>query len=504
MATFVTKYLRIAGGVAELQQPLRPAGWFSERTTWVGRLTPLRRFVRTETGGAAVLVAAVLAALAWANVGSSYQEVWETPVALTFGDDGIRLSLREWVNSGLMTFFFLVTGLEARREIDLGELRERRRLALPLLAAVGGMAASVAIYLAFNLGGSSGAGWGIALSSDAALGLGLLAVAAPRAPQRLRAFVLTVLVVKRARRAGSDRRPLLPRPRPDRPGMGRGVHFDHRRPGCVRRAQRHPVRVARGRGVGRAARVGRRAGGARPGPGPAGRGPSRRPARAARGRRAFPPVPRAAHAAARALGAAWPARRHPAERAAARPLPPLDELRHRAALCAGQRRGRHRRRAAPARRRIPGDDRCPAGLARRQAARNVRHVARGHPPVKRAATSPGRLGGGHQRGHHHRRRLHRVPAGRRPRVHRSRTRRGQTGPPRRRGTGTRPDLDGDTSDMHHRWPHAIGVVEAPVRRRSRGVAASNPAAGSGSCSHSGIAGGNPGARPRPPRTGRPR
>src|SRR5918996_513690 len=190
MATFVTKYLRVAGGVAELEQPLRATGWFSERTAWVGRLTPLRRFVRTETGGAAVL-----AALVWANVGSSYPEVWETPVALTFGDHGIRLSLREWVNSGLMTFFFLVTGLEARRELDLGELRERRRLALPLLAGVGGMAASVAIYLALNLGGSSADAWGIALSSDAALGLGLLTVAAPRAPQRLRAFVLTVLVV---------------------------------------------------------------------------------------------------------------------------------------------------------------------------------------------------------------------------------------------------------------------------------------------------------------------
>src|SRR5918996_68878 len=102
MATFVTKYLRVAGGVAELEQPLRATGWFSERTAWVGRLTPLRRFVRTETGGAAVL-----AALVWANVGSSYPEVWKTPVALTFGDHGIRLSLREWVNSGLMTFFFL-------------------------------------------------------------------------------------------------------------------------------------------------------------------------------------------------------------------------------------------------------------------------------------------------------------------------------------------------------------------------------------------------------------
>src|SRR5918998_1909611 len=184
-----------------LSSPVGPArriptfGRFSEHTAWVGRLTPVRRFVRTETCSASLLIAAVLAALVWANVGSSYQEVWETPVALTFGDDGIGLSLREWINSGLMTFFFLVTGLEARRELDLGDLRERRRLVLPLLVGVGGMAASVAIYLAFNMGGPSAAGWGIALSSDAALGLGLLVVAAPRAPQRLRAFVLTVLVV---------------------------------------------------------------------------------------------------------------------------------------------------------------------------------------------------------------------------------------------------------------------------------------------------------------------
>jgi Na+/H+ antiporter NhaA len=179
-----------------LPQPDAPTpGRFSERTAWVGRLTPLRRFVRTETGGAALLVAAVLAGLAWANVGGSYREVWETHVAVTLGDEGLRLTLREWVNSGLMTFFFLVVGLEARREFDLGELRERRRLVLPLLAGIGGMAVSVAIYLAFNPAGPSAAGWGIAMSSDTALAVGLLAVAAPRAQQRLRAFVLTVLVV---------------------------------------------------------------------------------------------------------------------------------------------------------------------------------------------------------------------------------------------------------------------------------------------------------------------
>src|SRR3954453_1930923 len=111
---------------------------FSSRTLWVGHLTPLRRFVRTETGGAALLVGAVLAGLAWANLGDSYQQVWETQLAVTVGDEGVRLTLREWVNSGLMTFFFLIVGLEARREFDLGELRERRRLVLPLLAALGG------------------------------------------------------------------------------------------------------------------------------------------------------------------------------------------------------------------------------------------------------------------------------------------------------------------------------------------------------------------------------
>jgi Na+/H+ antiporter NhaA len=170
-------------------------GRFSARTAWVGRVTPLRRFVRTETGGAALLIAAVFAALAWANVGSSYQEVWETHLDVAVADRGIHLTLREWINSGLMTVFFFVVGLEARREFDLGELRERRRLVPPLLAAVGGMAAAVAIYLAINPGGPSALGWGIVMASDTALALGLLAVAAPSAQQRLRAFVLTVLVV---------------------------------------------------------------------------------------------------------------------------------------------------------------------------------------------------------------------------------------------------------------------------------------------------------------------
>ena len=94
-----------------------------------------------------------------------------------------------------MTFFFFVVGLEARREFDLGELRERRRVALPLLAGLGGMVVPVAIYLAINAGHASVHGWGTAMSTDTAFALGLLALVGPRLPDRLRAFILTVVVV---------------------------------------------------------------------------------------------------------------------------------------------------------------------------------------------------------------------------------------------------------------------------------------------------------------------
>ena len=96
-------------------------------------------------------------------------------------DDGISMDLRDWVNEGLMTFFFLVVGLEAKREFDVGPLRERRRLALPLMGAVGGMALAVAIYLAFNAGGAGAGGWGAAMSTDTAFALGVLALVAPGA-----------------------------------------------------------------------------------------------------------------------------------------------------------------------------------------------------------------------------------------------------------------------------------------------------------------------------------
>ena len=170
---------------------------FSGRTAWVRNLeTPLRSFLRTETGSAAFLLAAAIGALVWVNVdASSYERVWHTTLTFRVGGTGISHDLRYWLNSGLMTLFFFVVGLEARREFDMGELRDRRRLTLPLAAGVGGMVVPIAIFLAFNAGKSTAHGWGVAMSTDTAFALGMLALVGKRFPQRLRAFMLTVSVV---------------------------------------------------------------------------------------------------------------------------------------------------------------------------------------------------------------------------------------------------------------------------------------------------------------------
>jgi Na+/H+ antiporter NhaA len=170
---------------------------FAGRTAWARSLqTPLRQFLRTETGSAMVLLAATVAALVWANTSSSsYEAVWRTQVSVIVGGSGVSQDLGGWVNSGLMTFFFLVVGLEARREFDLGELRERRRLALPLLAGLGGMIVPIGVYLAVNAGRPSAHGWGTAMSTDTAFALGMLTLVGRRLPDRVRTYLLTISVV---------------------------------------------------------------------------------------------------------------------------------------------------------------------------------------------------------------------------------------------------------------------------------------------------------------------
>jgi Na+/H+ antiporter NhaA len=155
----------------------------------------VRAYLRAEAGSSIVLLVATIAALVWANAfSSSYRSFWSTELSVTLGHSSIAEDLRHWVNEGLMALFFFVVGLEARREFDMGELRERRRITLPVLAGLGGMTVPVLIYLAFNLGGPGAHGWGVAMSTDTAFALGMLALVGPRCPERLRVFMLTVVV----------------------------------------------------------------------------------------------------------------------------------------------------------------------------------------------------------------------------------------------------------------------------------------------------------------------
>src|SRR6266498_227996 len=170
---------------------------FTGRTAWARDMAAaLCAYLQTEVGSAVVLLAAAVVGLIWANLpGGSYETVWTTRLAVRLGGWGITEELRRWVNDGLMTFFFFVIGLEVRRELDMGELRERRRVAVPVLAALGGMVAPALIYLAINAGGPGARAWGVPMPTDTALALRVLALVGPRFPQRLRVFVLTLVVV---------------------------------------------------------------------------------------------------------------------------------------------------------------------------------------------------------------------------------------------------------------------------------------------------------------------
>ncbi len=171
---------------------------YGGRTAWARNLAaPVRSFLSTETGGAIAMLAAAVAALLWANSpwSHSYESVWTTKLAIRIGHAGISADLRHWVNEGLMTLFFLVVGLEAKRELDLGQLRERRRLAVPVVGAIGGVTVPILIYLAFNAGGPGAHGWGAAMSTDTAFALGVVALLTPRTATRIRLFLLTLAVI---------------------------------------------------------------------------------------------------------------------------------------------------------------------------------------------------------------------------------------------------------------------------------------------------------------------
>ena len=160
-------------------------------------MQPIHSFLSTEVASGVLLLAAAVIALVWANSPQrfTYEALWETPIAIELGPLRIAEDLRHWVNDLLMALFFFVVGLEIKRELVLGELRDVRAAALPMLAAVGGMVVPAAIYLLVNAGGPAAHGWGIPMATDIAFAVGVLALVGRRAPTSLKIFLLTLAIV---------------------------------------------------------------------------------------------------------------------------------------------------------------------------------------------------------------------------------------------------------------------------------------------------------------------
>ena len=165
----------------------------------VSRALPVavRRFLDTEASGGVLLVVAAAVALAWANSpwGDSYDTVWHTEVVLRVGSMGVREDAQHFINDALMALFFLVVGLEIKRELVAGDLRDRRAAALPVFAAIGGMVVPAGIYAIFNAGDAGSSGWGIPMATDIAFALGVLALLGSRVPPALKLFLLGLAIV---------------------------------------------------------------------------------------------------------------------------------------------------------------------------------------------------------------------------------------------------------------------------------------------------------------------
>jgi NhaA family Na+:H+ antiporter len=159
-------------------------------------IEPLERFMHVEAAGGIVLLACTVIALALANspLADAYLHVWETEVGFHVGRLRVSHSLHHWINDGLMALFFFVVGLEVKRELVLGELRDPRRAALPVVAALGGMLVPAAVYLALQAGAPAQRGWGIPMATDIAFVVGCMAVLGSRIPHGLRIMLLTLAI----------------------------------------------------------------------------------------------------------------------------------------------------------------------------------------------------------------------------------------------------------------------------------------------------------------------
>jgi NhaA family Na+:H+ antiporter len=185
----------IDGDDHELPPP--PGSWSPALRLAQKALGPVESFLAVEAGSGIVLMAAAALALIWANSpwAGAYAALWHAPVGVSVGPFSFSRDLHFWINDGLMTIFFFVVGLEIRREIHRGELSELRRAALPLAAAVGGMAAPACIFFLLNQGRTSSNGWGVPMATDIAFAVGVLALLGKRVPPALRVLLLALAVI---------------------------------------------------------------------------------------------------------------------------------------------------------------------------------------------------------------------------------------------------------------------------------------------------------------------
>jgi NhaA family Na+:H+ antiporter len=160
-------------------------------------LRPFREFVHLEAAGGAVLLAAAAVALGWANSpwAWAYAALWHTPVTVGVGGAVLTRDLHHWINDGLMVLFFVVVGLEIKREVLVGELAAPRRAALPAAAALGGMLVPTGLYFLLNPAGPGAAGWGVPMATDIAFALGILALLGRRVPLALKVFLTALAVI---------------------------------------------------------------------------------------------------------------------------------------------------------------------------------------------------------------------------------------------------------------------------------------------------------------------
>ena len=164
----------------------------------IDRLTaPLERFLHVETAGGVVLFLATVAALVLANspLSASFLAFWEVHVGVSFGSFHLEHSLHHWINDGLMALFFFVVGLEVKRELAVGQLRDARQAALPIAAALGGMLVPAGVYFLLQREGPAAGGWGIPMATDIAFVVGCLALLGRRIPSGLRVMMLTLAIV---------------------------------------------------------------------------------------------------------------------------------------------------------------------------------------------------------------------------------------------------------------------------------------------------------------------